>query len=90
MIRRIFKILAAVGVLLILFVGGVWFLLQPLGVPEVPPQERLVFSNVTVVNPGSERRAGQTLTAEDGQIVSITPQGPESSASEGTRRFAGA
>lgn len=89
MFWRIFKVLAVVGVLLILLAVGVWFLLQPLEVLEVPRQERLVFSNVTVVNPGRDRQARQTLTAEGGQIVSITPQESDNPAPKTTSRFTG-
>jgi len=88
MIRRILKALAIVVVVLGLLVVGVWILLQP-PVLAVPSQERLVFSNVTVVNPGLDRRAGQTLTIRDGQIEAITANPPASSASEASTHFAG-
>jgi hypothetical protein len=89
MIRRIIKVLAAVGIFFVLLLVGVWFLIQPPAI-EVPSQERLVFSNMTVVNPGLNRQAGQTLTVEDGQIVSITPQSSDSPESEATTRFSSA
>jgi len=86
MIRRILKALAIVVVVLGLLVVGVWILLQP-PVLAVPSQERLVFSNVTVINPGLDRRAGQTLTIRDGQIEAITANPPASS--EASTHFAG-
>lgn len=90
MLRRIFTVLAVVGILLVLVVVTVWFILQPpASALAVPRQERLVFSNVTVINPGLDRRTGQTLIAEGGQIISIAAWSPDSSPSEATSRFAG-
>jgi cytosine/adenosine deaminase-related metal-dependent hydrolase len=80
MIRRILKVLAVALLVLVLLVGGIWFLLQP-PVLAVPSQERLVFSNMTVVNPGLDRRSGQTITIQDGQIVAITTDPAASSES---------
>jgi hypothetical protein len=57
---------------------------------EVPSQERLMFSNVTVIDPGLDRRDGQILTAQGRQIVSITAKNPNSRDSEATSHFAGA
>jgi len=88
MIRRILKILAIIVVVLILLVVGVWFALQP-PVLAVPSQKRLVFFNITVVNPGRDRRAGRTLTIQDGQIVAITANPYTISESEAGTRFAG-
>jgi len=87
MIRRILKVLAVVVVVLILLVVGVWFLLRP-PVLAVPSQKRLVFFNVTVINPGRDRRAGRTLTIQDGQIVAITANPYTISVSEAGTRFA--
>lgn len=78
-----------IGLLLLLFAGTVWLILQPLDILAVPPQERQVFSNITVVNPRFDRQAGQTVTVEDGNIVSITASSPNSPPPESTKRFAG-
>ena len=86
------RVLIGVGViigLLVLFAGTVQFLLQPQYILTVPPQERLVFSNVTVVNPGLDRQSGQTVIVEDGHIVSITASSPDSADIEKTKHFAG-
>jgi cytosine/adenosine deaminase-related metal-dependent hydrolase len=88
MLRRILKVLTVIVVVLILLVVGVWFLLQP-PVLAVPSQKRLVFFNVTVINPGRDRRVGRTLTIQDGQIVAITPNPYTISESEAGTRFAG-
>ena len=88
MIRRIFKVLAVVGVVLVLLVVGAWFLLQP-PVLAVPSPERLVLFNVTVVNPGLSRRAGQTLTIHNGQIVAMTANPYTLGKAEAGRRFVG-
>jgi hypothetical protein len=88
MVQRILKILAIIVVVLVLLVGGVWFALQP-PVLAVPSQKRLVFFNITVVNPGRDRRAGRTLTIQDGQIVAITPNPYTIGESEAGTRFAG-
>ena len=88
MIWRILKILAIIVVVLILFVVGVWFLLQP-PVLAVPSQKRLVFFNVTVINPGRDCRAGRTLTIQDGQITAITANPYTISESEAGTRYAG-
>lgn len=63
MVRRILRVLFLGGILLVLLVAGVWIALRP-PVLEVPSRGRLVFSNVTVVNPGLDRRTGQTLTVQ--------------------------
>lgn len=88
MIRRILKILAVIVAVLALLVVGVWLLLQP-PILAVPSQKRLVFFNVTVVNPGLDRRGGRTLTVQDGQIATITANPYTISASEAGTRFAG-
>ena len=86
------RVLIAIGIivgLLVLFAGTVQFLLQPQYILTVPPQERLVFANVTVVNPGLGRQSGQTVIVEDGHIVSITASRPDSSDAEESSHFAG-
>ncbi len=88
MIQRILKVLAVVGVLLGLLAAGGWFILQPPPI-AVPRQERLVFADVTVIHPGLDRRAGQTLTVQDGRIASIAADAPASRESEATPPFAG-
>ena len=72
MVKRVSIGVGVIVGLLVLFAGTVQFLLQPQYTLTVPPQERLVFSNVTVVNPGLDRQSGQTVIVEDGHIVSIT------------------
>ena len=89
MVRRILAVLLIAGLLFVLPIVGLWIALQP-PVLEVPGQERLVFSNVTVVNPGVDRRAGRTLTVDGGRIESILADDPGRQASEATERFAGA
>ncbi len=89
-IRRLLKIFASVVAGLGLLVGGGWFVLQLPAAPEVPNQEQLVFSNVTVINPGRTRQAGQTLTSEGGQIISISATSSDSPTSEASDRFSGA
>jgi len=88
MIRRVLKILTVAVVVLVLFVVGLWFLPQP-PVLAVPSQKRLMFFNVTVVNPGRDRRAGRTLTIENGQIAAITANPYTISAPEAGTRFSG-
>ena len=89
MIRRILTVVAVAGVLLGLLATGGWFILQPPPI-AVPPQERLVFADVTVLNPGLDRRAGQILTVQDGRIASIAADAPASRESGVTPSFAGA
>jgi hypothetical protein len=88
MMRRILKVVAVVIVVLVLLGVGVWLLLRP-PILAVPSRERLVFANVTVVNPGLDRRAGQTLTIQAGQVEAISATPPASSESEAGTRFAG-
>ena len=89
MVKRVLIVIGIIVGLLVLFAGTVQFLLQPQYILTVPPQERLVFSNVTVVNPGLDRQSGQTVIVEDGHIVSITASSPDSADIEKTTHFAG-
>jgi hypothetical protein len=89
MVKRVLIGIGVIVGLLVLFAGTVQFLLQPQYILTVPPQERLVFSNVTVVNPGLDRQSGQTVIVEDGHIVSITASSPDSANTEKTKQFAG-
>ena len=89
MVKRVLIVIGIIVGLLVLFAGTVQFLLQPQYILTVPPQERLVFSNVTVVNPGLDRQTGQTVIVEDGHIVSITASSPDSADIEKTTHFAG-
>ncbi len=89
MVKRVSIGVGVIVGLLVLFAGTVQFLLQPQHILTVPPQERLVFSNVTAVNPGRDRQSGQTVIVEDGHIVSITAASPDSSAPEARSPFAG-
>jgi cytosine/adenosine deaminase-related metal-dependent hydrolase len=88
MVRRILKLLFVAGLLLVLLLVGVWIALQP-PVLGVPSQERFVFSNVTVVNPGLDRRAGQTLTVQGERIESINTGDLARRTSGALDRFAG-
>lgn len=88
MLRRIFQVLTGIVVVLILLVTGVWLLLQP-PVLAVPQQERRAFANVTVVNPGLNRRAGQTLIIQDGEIVAISAARPAGDELQADARFTG-
>ncbi len=49
-----------------------------------------MFADVTVLNPGLDRRAGQILTVQDGQIASIAADAPAGRESGATTPFAGA
>ena len=89
MMRRVLKILGIVGLLLLLWTGAVWYLLRPLNALQVPAQQRLVFANVTVINPGQDRASGQVVTIDKGQIVALTSHSSAAEASETTQQFAG-
>ena len=86
--RRILKAFFVAGFLLVLLIVGVWIALRP-PVLEVPSQGRFAFSNVTVVNPGLDRRAGQTLAVQGDRIESIITDDPAGRASGAPGRFAG-
>ena len=88
MIRRLLKVLAVLVVVLILLVVGGGLLLRP-PVLTVPGQGRLVFGNATVVNPGRDRRAGQTLTVEGGRITMITATPSATNEAETNSDFTG-
>jgi hypothetical protein len=60
MVRRIPRVLLVAGLLFVLIILEVRIAPQP-PVLEVPSQGRFAFSNVTVVNPGLDRRVGQTV-----------------------------
>ena len=88
MIRRLLKVLAGLLVVLILLVVGGWLLLRP-PVLAVPGQGRLVFGNATVVNPGRDRRSGQTLTVEGERIAMITATPSVTNEAETNSSFTG-
>ena len=88
MVRRILGVLFIGGLLLVLLVVGVWIAFQP-PILEVPSQRRLVFSNVTVVNPDRDRRVRQTLTVQDDRIESVIPYDSARGASGAPGGFAG-
>jgi len=88
MVRRIIKVLFTAGLLLVLLIVGVWIALQP-PILEVPSPGRFVFSNVTVVNPGLDLQAGQTLTVQGDRIESIITDDPARRASGRPGGFAG-
>jgi cytosine/adenosine deaminase-related metal-dependent hydrolase len=71
--------LVAAGVVL-LALGVLWRLAPPR--PLRPPERGAVFSNVTVVNPGAGRQAGQTVRVEGGRIASIEPGGARAGPAE--------
>lgn len=88
MIRRVVKVLAVlVGVLVVLAVWG-WFVLRP-PMLAVPRQGRLVFTNVTVVNPGRDRQTAQTLTVEGDHIATLTATASDTRATENTAQLSG-
>ena len=87
-LRWIIVCLGLIFIVLVSLIGSVWFLIQPPATP-VPQQLALTFSNVTVVNPGIDRRTEHSLSIEDGQIHSIKPMRPESLIPEETASFSG-
>jgi cytosine/adenosine deaminase-related metal-dependent hydrolase len=88
MLRRVLGLLFAGALLLVLLLAVVWLALQP-PILEVPSQGRFELSNVTVVNPALERRAGQTLTVDTDRIESITASDRVGRGSGPAARFAG-
>lgn len=69
-VRRAPYILLGVMVLAALSLGLLWIALRPPAL-AVPGQTGLMLSNVTVVNPGLDRRDRQTLTIRGSRIASI-------------------
>ncbi len=98
-LRRVAAIVVALALLALLGVGALWLrvrppdLREPAGfdppVLEVPEQGRLVFADVTVVEPGVSRSPGRTVRIQAGRIVSITADEPAPSETEATRRYQG-
>ena len=60
MLKRILKIFGMVVLVIVGLLGAGWFLLTPPGL-EVPDRQDLTLTGVTVINPGGERRVGQTM-----------------------------
>jgi imidazolonepropionase-like amidohydrolase len=56
---------------------------------EVPPQDDLLLSPVTIINPGGDRRANQTLVVRAGHIESIADEAPPGPLPRLTRLLAG-
>jgi len=54
------------------------------------PSQGVVLSDITIVNPGRERRLKQTLTVQGEKITRLSDSTPPESASTQTDRFAGA
>ena len=48
----------------------------------VPPAHRLIFNDVTVINPGRDTTPQQTVTIASGRIASITGADPTPKTSE--------
>lgn len=69
-VRSSLRILLGVIVLAAMSLGLLWIVVKPPAL-AVPRQTGLVLSNVTVVNPGLDRREHQTLTLRGSRIVSI-------------------
>jgi hypothetical protein len=86
--RRAVQVFIIAAFVLALVVVAGWMALQP---PVLAvPNQGLVLSEVTVVNPGLDRRSQQTLTVRGANIDSISDSGPQPSADASTRHFAGA
>ncbi len=65
--RRV--LLGFFGLLALAAIAVVWTLPPP--APLVLPPQGVVLSNVTVINPGVDRRAGRSLRIEGGRVASI-------------------
>jgi imidazolonepropionase-like amidohydrolase len=87
--RRAFRIIRniviAIVAIVVVVVGAIVVALWPAPPLSVPPQGVRV-AGVTVINPGQDRRANQTIVVSGGAIGAIS----DSSSDESDRRFAGA
>lgn len=89
MIRRILQVLLGGAVLGAAVIGVLWTTLQAPRI-ETPQRGHLVFSHVTVVNPGGERRSAQTLVVDGPRIATIADDAGEGRDDGSTRRYRGA
>ncbi len=97
-LRRLAKIFAALALIALLALAGLWLWIRPPDLhqpPEldppalpVPEQGRLVLDDVTIVEPGVSRAAARRLTIEGGRIVSIDAHEPAAAEAGATRRYA--
>ena len=86
--RRAVRALGIVAAVLVIVVGaGVLALRSP---TLAVPSQGLVLSEVTVINPGRDRRAKQTVSVEGETIARIVDSTAQGAAAPTTRRFAGA
>ena len=72
MLKRILKIFGMAVLVIVGFLGAGCFLFTPPEI-EVPDRQDLTLTGVTVVNPGGERRVGQTMLVRGVQIFRIDP-----------------
>ncbi|HKA52678.1 MAG TPA: amidohydrolase family protein, partial [Candidatus Binatia bacterium] len=86
--RRAIWALGIVAAVLVIGVGaGVFALRSP---TLAVPSQGLVLSEVTVINPGRDRRAKQTVSVEGEKIARIVDSTAQGAAATTTRRFVGA
>ncbi len=74
-VRRAIGTRLTVSLLLFATCAAFWRLLEPSPV-SVPPQQELVFDDVTIVNPGGERLPHRRLVVRHGRIESIDAAPP--------------
>jgi imidazolonepropionase-like amidohydrolase len=74
LLKRFGVALSALLLVGLALVSGVGMLLAPPAV-EVPAQARLTFDDMTIVNPGVGRLAGQRISIADGRIARIDTAG---------------
>lgn len=86
--RRAIWALGIVVAILVIVVGAGILVLRP-PVLAVPSQS-LRLSDVTVINPGRDRRPKQTLSVAGEKIARISESNAQESVGTNTRRFAGA
>lgn len=73
--RRMFRVAGFLLAALAALALAVWLGLQPPALP-VPPRGSFTVRDVTLVNPGEERREHVDLRVEDGAIRAIEPAAP--------------
>lgn len=87
-IRRVIWALGIVVAILVIVVGAEILVLRPPALAV--PSQGLVLSDVTVVNPGRNRRPKQTVSVEGEKIARISESSAQEPAGTNARRFAGA
>ena len=88
MLRTIFRGVLIGAALLVILLVALLVALQPPR-PLRVPQQGVTLADVTVVNPGSGRRAHQTIHAAASIIESITDYSPITDTAPDARRYAG-